>query len=331
MVKDERSAATARDGAAARTASEDARRQERAAALSLASNVLLVAVKVAAGLLSGSISVLAEGVQSTIDIAASALILLTVRAAASPPDRLHPYGHGKFENAASLAQMLLILGTAGGILWAAWQRWQAPVMPRVDWGVAALMLSIAVNALVSRRLARVARETRSSALAAEAAHLRADLLACLGVVLGLLAVWATREPRLDPAVAAVMTVVVVVGAARLLRETLRPLLDESLPVAEQRAIEDVLDADPRVRAYHRLRTRRSGARRHVDVHVQMDDDLSFRAAHELAEEIEDALRAALPDTDAIVHAEPYEAETDHQREYHTERAAQPPSVDRDQA
>lgn len=290
------------------------RAQEMAARLSLGSNGFLVLVKIAAGLASGSVSVLAEGIQSTVDVAASALILLSVRAASAPPDRSHPYGHGKFENLASLGQMLLILSTVGYLLWSAWKRWLDPVMPRVDWGVAALLLALVVNALVSRHLSRVARETGSQALEAEAAHLRSDMLACVGVLGGLVAVAVTGNPRFDPAVAAIMTMLAAVGAVSLLRDTLRPLLDERLPETEEARVRAVLDGDPRVLGYHRLRTRRAGSGRLVDVHVLLDDRLSFAQAHAQAEEVEGAIRRTLPNVDVIVHAEPYEEEMRHQAE-----------------
>jgi cation diffusion facilitator family transporter len=284
--------------------------------VSLLSNLFLVVVKIGAGVLSGAVSVLAEGVQSTIDVAASALILLTVRAAAAPPDSRHPYGHGKFENMASLGQMVLIIGSAAYIFWAAWERWQDPVMPRVDLGAAALAVAIVVNLVVSAHLTRVGRETGSQALEAEATHLRSDLLSCAGVLAGLGAVRLTGEARLDPAIAAFMAVVVVVSAVRLMRDTLRPLLDERLPPAEEARVRDVLDADPRVRGYHRLRTRRAGAVRLIDVHVLLDDDLPFREAHRIAEEVESALRRVLPNVDVIIHAEPFEEELRHQQEEH---------------
>lgn len=262
------------------------KRQEWAARVSLGSNLFLVLVKIAAGLASGSISVLAEGFQSTMDVLASALILVTVRAAAKPPDQEHPYGHGKFENLASLGQMLLILGTAGYLFWAAWNRWQHPLMPQVDWGIAALSLSIVVNLAVSRHLLAVGRETGSQALIAEAAHLRSDLLSCAGVLFGLAAVAATGIARLDPAIAAVMTLVVVHSALRLLRDSLRPLLDESLPPEEEARVRSVLEEDRRVLGFHKLRTRQAGPHRLVDVHVQLDDGLSFSDAHRITEEVE---------------------------------------------
>jgi cation diffusion facilitator family transporter len=297
-------------------AGEAGKRQERAARLSLASNVILVLVKIAAGFASHSVSVLAEGFQSSMDVVASGLILLTVRAASKPADDEHPYGHGKYENLASLAQMLLILGTAGYLFWAAWDRWQHPVLPHVDWGIAALTLSVVVNLAVSGHVMRVGRDTGSHALIAEATHLRSDLLSCVGILLGLVAVGITGIARLDPAIAAVMTLVVVYSALRLLRDSLRPLLDESLPPEEETRVREVLQEDRRVLGYHKLRTRRAGSHRLVDVHVQLEDTLSFSEAHRITEDVEGRIRAALPNTDVIVHAEPFEEERRHQRERH---------------
>ncbi len=298
------------------TASDVTARQQAAARLSLGSNIFLVLLKISAGLASGSISVLAEGLQSTVDVVASLLIVLTIRAAAAPPDEEHPYGHGKFENLVSMAQMLLILGTAAYLLSAAWSRWQHPVMPRLDYGIAALIVAVIANTFVSRRLYAVARETGSQALEAEATHLKSDLLACVGLLGGLVLVGVTKEPRLDPIVAAVMTLLGAVYALRLLRETLRPLLDESLPTDEAACLAQILESDQRVLGYHRLRTRRAGSRPLVDMHILLADELTLVAAHAIAEEIEQAIRQALPNADVIVHAEPFEEEMRHQREQH---------------
>jgi cation diffusion facilitator family transporter len=189
-------------------------------------------------------------------------------------------------------------------------------MPRLDWGIGALTLAVAVNGIVSTRLMRVAREHGSQALQAEAIHLRSDLLSCVGVLVGLAGVAITGNPRLDPAVAAVMTFFVIASAVSLLRDSLRPLLDESLPPEEEQRVLAALREDPRVLGFHKLRTRRSGSHRHVDVHVLLDDELSFSEAHRITEEVEGKIRAVLPNTDIIVHAEPYAEETRHQQERH---------------
>lgn len=292
------------------------RRQQNAARLSLGSNILLVVLKVGAGLASGSISVLAEGVQSSLDVLASLMILWTVRTAATPPDRAHPYGHGKVESLASLTQMILISGSAVYIMSEAWHRLQNPSMPELGWGVAVLTFSLVVNSFVSAYLQKVARSTNSSAIAAEATHLRSDMLSCAGVLFGLGAVAIFRQPLLDPIIAAVMAIVVIFSAMKLGRETLRPLLDERLPGEEEEAIRTVLEADERVLGYHRLRTRQAGSHRMMDVHIQLDDNLSFRESHDITEDIEDAIRKVLPNLDAIVHAEPFEEEARHQEEVH---------------
>ncbi len=296
--------------------------QQQAARLSLGANLFLVLIKVGAGLQSGSLSVLAEGIQSLLDVFASAMILYVVRAAAAPPDREHPYGHGKFENLMALVQMTTMIGSIFGIWFASWHRLQNPEMPRVDWGVAAILVSIGVNLWVSSRIFRVARDTHSQALRAEGVHLRGDLWSCAGVLLGLIATRVWNEPRLDPLFAAAMTGFAMVAAIHLLRDTLRPLLDESLPGDEERQIRAVLEADARVMGFHKLRTRQAGSARLADVHILLDDHLSFRAAHDIGEQIEDEIRRVLPNLDVMVHTEPYEAETQHQREVHGSAAHQ---------
>lgn len=293
-----------------------ATRAFRAAGLSLGANAGLVVWKIAAGVAGGSVSVLAEGVQSTADVLASAAILWTVRAAARPPDESHPWGHGKFENVATLGQMVLILLTSAGLLAAAWERWRQPVLPRMDWSLSAMGVSAAVTWLVSRRLDRVAGETGSRALAAEALHLRGDMLTCLGILLGLAVVGLTGEPRLDPVIAAATTAVTVAAAVRMARENLGSLLDESLPPDEEARIRQVLREHPEVRGFHRLRTRRAGADRLVDLHLLLDDDLSLARAHAVGEEVEGRIREVLANANVTVHLEPYEEELRHQREGH---------------
>jgi cation diffusion facilitator family transporter len=189
-------------------------------------------------------------------------------------------------------------------------------MPELGTGAIVLAVAIACNFFVSRHLKKVSRETGSQALAAEATHLRGDMLSCAGVLLGLGAVWIFKKPELDPLIAAVMSLVVIVSAIRLGHDTVRPLLDEKLPSDEEELIRGVLDANAQVLGYHRLRTRQAGSHRLMDVHVQLDDDLSFRESHAITEDIEDEIRKVLPNLDVIVHAEPFEEELNHQREAH---------------
>lgn len=291
-------------------------RRRRAALLSIISNTGLVIVKITAGLVTGSISVLAEGIQSTVDILASLMIYASLRVAERPADRDHPYGHGKFESLTSAVQMLLILGSTAFILYQAYRRLLHPRMPDVDWGIAAMGVALVVDLAVSSYLQRVARQTESLALEAEAQHLRSDMYACAGVLLGLVAVRLTGWAPLDPIIAALLALVVIITAIRLMGASLRPLLDQSLPEDEEAQIRRTLDADDRVMGYHRLRTRQAGAQRHVDVHIMLDDRLSLSEAHAIGEEIERAIRTILRNLDVVVHVEPYAEELSHQATQH---------------
>lgn len=291
---------------------------QRAATVSLVTTVVVVTVKLAAAAVSGSIAVLAEGLQSTLDVALSAAALWAVRVSAKPPDEDHPYGHGKAELLLSAGQMVLVVLTAGVIAWQAALRIHDPKPIQPDWGLAAMAFAVVANGSVVAYLRGKARETGSAALAGEAEHLRGDILASLGVLLGLAAVKATGWAVLDPIVALVFTALGAGFAIRQLRRVLHPLMDGALPAEELAKITAVLDAHPEARGSHNVRTRNAGPMRIVTLHVLLDDDLTFVRAHDIAEQIEDELSRALGGALVTVHYEPYEAETAHRAEAHGE-------------
>lgn len=291
-------------------------RAQRAAAISLGSTCVVVAIKLGAAYLSGSISVLAEGIQSIMDILMSLVAVGTVRYAAKPADDSHNYGHGKAEVLASVLQMLVILGSGIYILMEAVRRFRNPQPIEWDWGAIAMGYAVVANFLVAKHVGKVAHETGSAALASEALHLRGDILASAGVLLGMLAVGFSNVIALDPVAAIVFTTIAMVQAGRHLRESVHPLMDGSLPPDEVAKLEAVLKTHPQVRGYHNLRTRQVGSLRHVELHVMLDDDLSFVDAHDMAEHIEDDLKAALGGGLVSIHYEPYEAEVAHRRREH---------------
>jgi cation diffusion facilitator family transporter len=160
----------------------------------------------------------------------------------------------------------------------------------------------------------VARRTDSLALLADAHHLSVDVWTSLGVVAGLAAVRLTGQAFFDPVVALVIALFIIRTAWGLTRDALAPLIDSVLPEAEVRAVENVMKADARVLGFHKLRTRKSGSQRHVDVHIQVDDELTLREAHALTEELEDRVRDVLPNAHVMIHTEPYEEERRHHQE-----------------
>jgi cation diffusion facilitator family transporter len=179
-----------------------------------------------------------------------------------------------------------------------------------------MTVSAVVNAVVSRRLARIGRETDSPALAADGRHLQTDVLTSLGVLLGLVLVRTTGRPWWDSLAALGVSLLILRVGFGLARDAVRTLSDAALPAAEEAALTQVLRAHPEVLDFHKLRTRKSGSHRHVDVHVQIADTHTFVEAHRLTEALEDELRAALPNLHPIIHIEPFEDEAQHQREAH---------------
>jgi cation diffusion facilitator family transporter len=182
------------------------------------------------------------------------------------------------------------------------------------WGILVMGISAVVNIVVSRYLFRVARETDSLALEADAHHLQIDVWTSLGVLVGLGLVAITGENRFDPIVALVVALFILRTGWMILVAACRPLLDERLPEEEVRQVQAVIANNPDILGWHKLRTRKSGSHRHIDVHIQVDDEMSLREAHRLTEALEDDIRATLPNVHVVIHTEPYEEELRHHQD-----------------
>jgi cation diffusion facilitator family transporter len=282
--------------------------KQRAAALSVASNASLITLKVIAGIATGSVAVLTEAAHSGMDLIASIVALVSVRKADEPADAGHPYGHEKLENVAGSIEGTLILFGAAIITYEALLRLiRGGRVHTIGVGIAVIVVSTVVNLVVSRIIARRARETGSVALEADAMHLSADVASSAGVLVGLVLVAFTHAQWIDPAVALVVAIGVAVAGARILLRSARSLIDEALPEEELEGIRSTireLGAARGVVGFHKLRARGAGARRYVDVHVQFEAGTSLVAAHETAHELTNAIRARLPGADILVHVEP---------------------------
>ena len=293
-------------------------RIKRAAVVSLGSTILVVAFKLTAAALTGSVSVLAEALQSLLDVFMSILVVWSVRFAAVPPDEDHPYGHGKAELLTSAFQMLLVLITAGVIVWQSALRMTSPREIEPFWGIVALSYAVVANGIVVFYLRKISTKEKSSALEGEVEHLKSDTLASVGILAGLVAVSLTNWHPLDPIVAVVFTASGAFFAFRQLQKVIHPLMDGSLPKSDIEVLERVLNTHADVRGYHNLQTREAGNIRYVGLHVMLDDDLSFVQAHDLAEHIETELSTALGGAHVTLHYEPFEAELQHREQEHRE-------------
>ncbi len=282
--------------------------KSRAAALSIASNTLLIALKLAAGAITGSVAIITEAMHSSIDLIASIVAYVSVRKADKPADADHPYGHDKVENLAAAIEAMLILVGAGVIVFESVRRLASGhnEIDSLGIGIAVIAFSVLANVVVSSVLARRARETDSPALEGDAAHLRTDAATSLAVLVGLLLVHLTGWTWLDPVIALAVAAAIVVAGMRLLSRASRVLVDEALPPDELAAVRDAIEQfGPKgVCGYHKLRARRAGSRRYVDLHVQFDQGTTLEAAHATAHQLQDAIRARIRGADVLIHLEP---------------------------
>jgi cation diffusion facilitator family transporter len=289
------------------------KKKARVALLSVASNTLLTLTKLIVGFISGSVSILSEGIHSGLDLLASCIAFFAVKQSAKPADADHEYGHGKIENVSGTIEAALILvavvmivteaikklieiahggsGELGGL---------AFTLGLVVMGGAAL-----INLFVSSRLMKVGKETDSVALQADALHLRTDVFTSAGVFVGLLLIMITGWHVLDPIIALGVAVIIAKAAYDLLKEAFLPLVDASLPQTEKKIITDCLARyEEEFVEFHDLRTRKSGAERYVDLHLVVPRNMSVAKVHELCDLIEDEVTAQLSGTQVLIHAEP---------------------------
>lgn len=292
--------------------------KQSAALLSIISNSLLVILKLVVGILSGSVSVISEAAHSGIDLVASFIAYFSVRASDVPPDDHHPYGHGKIENVSGVIEALLIFVAAGWIVYEAIKRMPMALAGKIEIepaaGILIMAFSAVANYFISGWLFKVSKLTDSVALEADGHHLRTDVWTSIGVLFGLAGVKVLNAAGIKGA--AVLDSIVALGVALLILRVAydltktagRPLMDVRLPDDEHQKVVDILDAevagDGPLVDYHKLRTRKSGAQRHIDVHLIVKRDLDVGQAHDFAEHVEDNIRNSIENAHVVTHVEP---------------------------
>jgi cation diffusion facilitator family transporter len=283
------------------------RTKSGAAALSIVSNSILIALKLAAGAITGSIAILTEAVHSLIDLVASVVAFVSVRKAGAPADVEHPYGHEKVESLAATIEGMLILVGAGIIVYEATRRLVTGAeVELLGVGIGVMGISVLANLVVSTVLYRQAAAHDSPALEGDAAHLRTDAMTSAGVLVGLALVEITGDAAFDAITALIVAAAIVTAGIRIIRRSSGVLVDEVLPPGEMDRIEAAIAAarTPEVAGYHKLRARRAGSRRHIDFHVQYRSGTSLERAHELAHAMRAEIEAEIPRAEVLIHAEP---------------------------
>ena len=287
---------------------EAAEKKIAVAGLSVWSNSFLVALKLVVGLMMGSVSVLSEAIHSGIDLVAALVARYSVKRSAEPADKDHTYGHGKYENLSGFIEGTLIFLAAAVIVYEASKRlFNATEVEMVGVGMLVMAISAGVNIIVSRKLFKVAKETESLALEADAYHLMTDVWTSAGVFVALGVILVTGWQIVDPVVAMIVAALIFRAAFGITKRSCDGLLDRSLPEHELEVLEAVVKRNEvHFVDYHRLRTRKVGAERQVDLHVTVPRDMTVIDSHSLVEKLEGEIREALPRCTVVVHVEPCE-------------------------
>jgi cation diffusion facilitator family transporter len=276
--------------------------------LSIAAAAATIALKTVAWLLTGSVGLLSDAVESVVNLVAAVVAMAALRWASKPADEEHAYGHAKAEYFSAGVEGSLIVVAAAGIAVTAVDRLLSPqALEDVGVGLAVSAFASLINLAVGFLLVRTGRAERSIVLEADGQHLMTDVWTSVGVIVGVAGVAITGWARLDALVAIAVAVNIVVTGGRLVRRSVGGLMDRALDEPERRQILGVLSRFERdgIR-FHALRTRQSGSRAFVSVHVLVHGTWTVQRGHEVVERVEAALREELPYATVFTHLEPVE-------------------------
>ncbi|MCX9010447.1 MAG: cation diffusion facilitator family transporter [Candidatus Methanoperedens sp.] len=280
------------------------------ARLSIYSNAFLLLLKLAAGVLMGSISVLSEALHSGIDLLAAIIANYSVREAGKPADDVHKFGHGKFENISGTVEALLIFIAAIAILIKAAEKIKiGGEVEFIGAGVIIMGISAAVNLVISRRIMKIARRAESIALEADAYHLTTDVYTSLGVFVGLVLIQLTGNPVFDPVLAILVALIIIKASYNLTKRSISGLMDVKLSDGEENLIKSIITEHySQYAGFHNLRTRMSGAERFVDLHLVVPRNQHVIEAHEFCNHLEKDIKEKIPNLSILIHIEPCKEE-----------------------
>lgn len=266
----------------------------------------LVTAKLVVAVITGGISILAQGIDSLLDLLAIVITFYAVKIAAKPADKEHPFGHGKVENIAAVGQAALIFTAGGAIIYSAIRKIivGAPI-ELTEAGIGVMVASIIASVFLSRHLLKIARATDSIALEANAHNIATDVYSAAAVLGGLIAIRLTGLNILDPIIALGISVLILKAAYDVLKKSFGQLIDVRLPKAEEDVIRScIMEQGYQLVDFHDLRTRKAGAQRYVELHLTVPKNVSVEEAHQVCDRLEQCIKARLANTSVTIHVEP---------------------------
>lgn len=281
--------------------------KQRKALTAIIGGIIIFALKMYTWLISGSIALLSDALESIVNILASLMMYWSIKMSEKPPDQSHPYGHQKVENLSCAIEGLLVLLAAVLIAQAAYGRLYNPVeLVGLDTAMVLSLVATAGNGVLAWILMRSSKETGSMALEGDAKHLLSDVLSSGGVVVGLFIGQQLDMPILDPVMALIVSVIVLKMGGELLYKAGRELMDESCPVTEEK-VRDVMDRHQHQFVdYHDLKTRKSGEKVYAELHLSVDGQMSVQEAHDFTDHLEKDLEVDVSNVVITIHVEPKE-------------------------
>lgn len=262
-------------------------------------------------ILTNSVSVLSDAVESTVNIVSAIMGVVAVRISEKPPDKSHPYGHGKIEYLASIIEVSLVICAMGMVVKEAIDRFiNRSTLEDVTHGSIVLLVTIIVNLLLSIKLIKHGKNNNSPIFTSHGYHILGDVLTTCGVIIGIVVTKITGISIIDPILALVLATYVIIHVFKVLVDSVNYLIDAKIEDEKLNDIESIIsnvieeEDSNNVVSYHRLRSRRAGKRCFVDVHVTVPKDLTVEEAHRICEKIENRMREKHPDTDITIHIDP---------------------------
>lgn len=278
---------------------------QSAARLSLFYNILQTSLKLLAAGLTGSVSLLSEGLHSLSDILSSFISFVSIRASSAPPDEEHPYGHGKIDTLAGLSEaiVLFLFSVYTGVI-STMKFFQKPEVLKVDTGLGIIVVCTLLGGLIYNRINQAAKSCNSFALQSNAQHLLVDLITSIGVLVALLVTKLSGWHYADPLFGLGLSLWLGYSSVTMIHRSFNEVIDRQIEPAELDKIREILASEPDLISYHKLRTRHSGNWHYIDLHLVVPREWSVVQGHELADRVEKSIERELEPAICTVHVDP---------------------------